>query len=248
LTGALDGVRIVITGAGRGLGAAMAHVFAERGAKLILCGRSLHALAAVADTIAANGRARPDVVRLDLAEAGSVEGAAHEIREIAPTLDVLINNGATWLEHRASAYPAAEVSAAVNSAVTGTFLLTQALLPALSKSSRPDIVTIGSRNGLPNAPLDNLSIPFYAAKHAQLGMAEGLRQLLKGTPIRSIAVHPPPLEDVSPPDAAWNAAPNRAKGMLATNRDVVEAVEFAITRPRHVTISSLVIDSDAGAP
>ena len=37
----------------------------------------------------------------------------------------------------------------------------------------------------------------------------------------------------------------RAKGELATNRDVVEAVVYAITRPRHITIASLVIDSDA---
>jgi NADP-dependent 3-hydroxy acid dehydrogenase YdfG len=248
VTERLDNLRIVITGAGRGLGAAMAHVFAERGARLILCGRSPDALAAVADAIAASGRVRPDVISLDLADTGSVEGAARKIREIAPTLDVLINNGATWLEHRAGLYPAAEVSAAVSSSVTGTFLLTQALLPALSKSSRPDIVTIGSKSGLPNAPLANVSVPFYAAKHAQAAMAEGLRQVLKGTPVRSIAIHPPLLEDISPRDAAWEAGATRAKGMLATNRDVVEAVEFAITRPRHVTISSLIIDSDAGEP
>ena len=52
---------------------------------------------------------------------------------------------------RETAYSAEEVLGVVNAAVSGTFLLTQALLPTLRRSSCPDIVTIGSISGLSQA-------------------------------------------------------------------------------------------------
>ena len=70
-------------------------------------------------------------------------------------------------------------------------------------------------------------------------LADGLRQMFLGTPIRSICIHPPWLE------ADWDHVPARVKGERVTNRDVVEAVMYAITRPRHVTIASMIIDSDS---
>ena len=107
-------------------------------------------------------------------------------------------------------------------------------------------MTIGSVSGLPNVALYNTSLPFYVAKHAQVGLSDGLRQMFLGTPVRSIAIHPPWLQDISPLEQDWEASLKRTKGEQATNRDVVDAVVFAITRPRHITIASLVIDSDSG--
>jgi NADP-dependent 3-hydroxy acid dehydrogenase YdfG len=156
----------------------------------------------------------------------------------------LINNGAAWLGGRETPYEAAEVMSAINSAITGTFLFTQALISALHKSTRPDVVTIGSVSGLPNASLHNVSVPFYVAKHGQTALADGLRQMFLGTPIRSICIHPPWIKDISPLDEEWDVNLSRAKGEMVTNRDIVEAVIYAITRPRHVTIASMVIDSD----
>ncbi|WP_274534024.1 MULTISPECIES: hypothetical protein [unclassified Ensifer] len=123
--------------------------------------------------------------------------------------------------------------------------MTQGLLPLLSHSPRPDIVTIGSISGLPNAALQTASVPFYAAKRAHAALADGLRQKLAGTPVRSIVVHPPYLEDISPLEAAWEDASERRKGEAATNRDIAEAVLFALTRPRHVTLS-ITVDADEG--
>jgi NADP-dependent 3-hydroxy acid dehydrogenase YdfG len=66
-----------------------------------------------------------------------------------------------------------------------------------------------------------------------------------GTPIRSICIHPPWLKDLSPLDEEWETVPFRTKEEMVTNRDILEAVVYALTRPRHVTIASLIIDSDA---
>lgn len=241
----LNGLHVVVTGAGRGLGAALALALSDLGCHATLCARSLDALEAIAAQIEARAGYSPATIPLDLADPVSVEAASRAITERVPILDVLIHNGAMWLEPRETPYHASEVYGAVGSAIAGTFLLTQALLPALERSTRPDVVTIGSISGLTNVGLHAASVPFYAAKHGQAGLADGLRQMFLGTPVRSICIHPPWLKDISPLDAEWETVPSRAKGELATNRDVVEAVVYAITRPRHITIASLIMDSDA---
>jgi len=241
----LEKINVIVTGAARGLGAALALGLSDVGSNLILCGRSLNALDAIAGHIEMRTGRRPQGFMVDLADATSVESASKEIITNFPAIDVLINNGAAWLGGRETPYEAAEVMLAVNSAITGTFLFTQALIPALQQSARPDVVTIGSVSGLPNASLQNVSVPFYAAKHGQTALADGLRQMFLGTPIRSICIHPPWIEDMSPLDEEWNSVPLRTKEQRVTNRDIVEAVIYAITRPRHVTIASMIIDSDS---
>ncbi|MGZ0783059.1 SDR family NAD(P)-dependent oxidoreductase [Pseudomonas sp. TKO26] len=242
----LNSAVVVVTGAGRGLGAALAISLADLGCKLILCGRNAEALAQVSAAIQTRTGQAADCVVVDLASSDSVKAALAEIHVRQPRVDILINNGAMWLEASEQPHSAAEVTGVIDAALTGTFLLTQGLMPALKASKRPDIVTIGSISGLPNAPLHSVSLPFYAAKHGQLALADGLRQVLKGTPVRSLCVHPPYLEDISPLDPAWQQVPARHKGQQGTNRDVVEAVVFALTRPRHISLSSIVIDTDSG--
>jgi NADP-dependent 3-hydroxy acid dehydrogenase YdfG len=241
----LQNTNVVVTGAARGLGAALALALSNLGCSTILCGRSEEALAITAGHIESRVGRKPPCFIVNLADPASVETAAKEIIATFPVVDVLINNGATWLGYRdAPPYEAAEVMSAVNSAITGTFLFTQGFVPVLQRSARPDVVTIGSVSGLPNMSLHNVSVPFYAAKHGQTALADGLRQMFLGTPIRSICIHPPWIEDMSPLDEAWNTVSSRTKSERVTNRDIVDAVVFAITRPRNVTIASMVIDSD----
>jgi NADP-dependent 3-hydroxy acid dehydrogenase YdfG len=244
LTDNLKDLNIVITGAARGLGAAFALALSDVGCNVILCGRSMEALDVVAKQIEGRTSRKPQIFALDLADAESIESAINEIIKALPTVDVLINNGAAWLEYRETPYAPVEVASVVNSMLTGTFLFTQGLIPALQQSARPDVVTIGSVSGLPNVSLYNVSVPFYAAKHGQSALADGLRQMFLGTPIRSICIHPPWIEEMTPLDEAWDMVPSRNKNDKVTNRDIVEAVIFAITRPRNVTIASMIIDSD----
>ncbi|ANK76340.1 SDR family NAD(P)-dependent oxidoreductase [Ensifer sp. ENS07] len=241
----LNGTVAVVTGAGRGLGAALAYALAEAGCALVLCGRSQSALTDVAEPIVRAFGRRVQTVALDLADAKSVAAAVEGIKAENGRIDILVNNGAMWLEDSDEDHPDDAVLGVVNAAVTGTFLFTQGLLPLFAHSPRPDIVTIGSISGLPNAALQTVSVPFYAAKRAQAALADGLRQKLAGTPVRSIVVHPPYIEDISPLDGAWEAAGSRRKGEAATNRDIAEAVLFALTRPRHVTLS-ITVDADEG--
>jgi len=241
----LQGKTVVVTGAARGLGAAFALAFADAGCDLVLCGRRLADLEDMADIITKRGGTRPLVVVLDLANSDSVSRAVTDISERTSKVDILINNGAMWLESSDTPYAADAVLTTINAAISGTFLFTQGLLPRLESSDRPDVVTIGSISGLPNAALQSVSVPFYAAKRGQTALADGFRQSFAGTKIRSIAVHPPYLDDISPDQDDWQQAAERQKGERGTSRDVVEAVLFAVTRPRHVTLN-ITIDTDDG--
>lgn len=242
----LKGLGVVITGAGRGLGATLAIVMADAGAHVALCGRTLENLSRIAGAIAERTGRRPPVFAADLADMDSVARAAATLAEANPTIDILVNNGAMWLARRAGGYSPAEVFGTINAAVTGTYLLTQALLPNLMRSARPDIVIIGSISGQQNARLHGAAAPFLAAKHGQTGLIDGLRQELGGTPVRVIGIHPPDLDSMTPLDPEWDAVPDRAKGEAVTSRDVADAVLFAVTRPRHVTLASVLLDSDTG--
>ncbi len=240
-----EGTTAIITGAGRGLGAALAFSLAQEGCDVVLCGRSLTSLEDTARGIIEHTGRRAETVQVDLSDMASVTAAIATIEENHPVIDILINNGAMWLEDRQEDFSIAEVAGVINAAVTGTFLFTQGLLPLLNNSSRPDIVTIGSVSGLSNAPLQTVSVPFYAAKRAQAALADGLRQKLAGTPVRSLIVHPPYLEDATPLEDNWQASSRRKKGDAATSRDIVESVIFALTRPRHVSLS-IMVDADEG--
>lgn len=243
--GKLSRARVLITGAGRGMGAALASELAQQGCLPILAGRNLNALRTVASEIGAIHEMDVPIVQIDLADPKSVASAIEVLRADGLQIDVLVNNGAMWLEASDEDHSADEVMSVINTAVTGTFLLTQGVLPILQRSARPDIVTIGSISGLPNAALQSASVPFYAAKRAQAALAEGLSQALAGTPVRSIVIHPPYLDDLTYGTPEWDDAHNRQKGERATIRDVVDTVVFALTRPRHVSLS-ITVDADDG--
>ncbi|MBJ2152707.1 SDR family oxidoreductase [Paracoccus sp. IB05] len=233
----LSGKTVVITGAGRGLGAAFALSLAPLGCNLILCGRREADLAAVARSVLNHGGNPAQTVALDLADTASVTEAVARIATFQTPVDILINNGAMWLEASQAPYAEAEVMAVVNAAITGTFLLVQGLRPLMQLSDAPDILTIGSISGLPNAALQTVSVPFYAAKRGQVALAEGLRQEFRGGKFRSILVNPPYLDEAVPGEQSWAASGTRLKSMRATSRDVVEASIFALTRPRHISLT-----------
>lgn len=242
---ALKGKTVLVTGAARGLGAAFACIFAEAGCRVIMTGRLTEALTSTAEAIRLRCGTKPETHLLDLAEVGNANSFGEQLAEAYPKLDILINNGAQWLEGRMDQYDAYAVNTTINSAATGSFLLTRKLVPSLVASGAGDIVNIVSTSGIENTPLQAAAVPFYMAKHAQTAMSNGLRQELKGKPVRVHAIYPPTLENITPlDDGQWKA--ERTDGGAVTTRDVVEAAIYAVTRPRNLTAASIVLDADEG--
>ena len=241
---AFDGKRVIITGAGRGLGAALAIVLADMGADLLLTGRSRENLTAVAEAIRHRTGRKPQLQLLDMADASAVTLFAKGLRDEGRAVDILVNNAAQWLPGSMTEHDALAISQTISANVTGTMLLTRGLVPLLEKSGAGDIMTVVSISGIPNTRLQTASIAFAATKQAQAAISDGLRQELKGRPVRVQAVFPPNIADLSPLDPAWNTP--RDAGSAVTNRDIVETILFALERPRHVTLASIIIDPDTG--
>ena len=91
--GLLAGKRILVTGGGSGLGAAMGRRFAELGAELIICGRRLELLEATAAQLRSEIGAKVSVARCDIRDGAAVEAMMDTVWAEAP-IDVLINNAA----------------------------------------------------------------------------------------------------------------------------------------------------------
>ena len=240
-----NGKRILVTGAGRGLGAALAVTLADQGADVIMTGRNRENLASLAESIRLRTGRKPEAHLLDMADISAVTLLAKQMRDDGKPLDVLINNAAQWLPGRMDEHDAYAISQTITGIVTGTLLLTRGLIPLLERSGAGDIMNIVSISGITNTPLLGASVAYFAAKHGQAGMTDGLRQELKGRPVRVQAVYPSYIKDISPlNEAEWNATPESKS--WATNRDIVETVIFALSRPRHVTLASIVVDPDSG--
>ena len=142
--GQLDGKVAVITGAGTGLGAATATLFAREGAAVTLVGRREEKLKEVAADIDADG-GRALVVPGDVAQPDTAIRAAQESIATFGGVDILINNAGL----HAAPYPLHETPLdewdrflAVD--LTGPFLFTKAVLPSMMERRDGAIVNIGS--------------------------------------------------------------------------------------------------------
>ncbi|MEV4660140.1 SDR family oxidoreductase [Micromonospora sp. NPDC049301] len=219
----LDGLRVAITGAARDTGRLLAEAFAERGAQIFLSARDLAAAENVADAISQRGPGRADAFHCDLAVPESVRAFAAAVAERTKHLDVLINNGAPYIEgDDLGDVSDDKIESVMAAGGTGTMLLTKNLLPLLRASSRPDIVNMISACGEVGHRRSGAHPAFYAAKHAHAGLAEILSHRLRPEGIRVISLFPPDFVQDGP----------RQVNSDLTARSVIDCVLFAVGQPR----------------
>jgi NAD(P)-dependent dehydrogenase (short-subunit alcohol dehydrogenase family) len=163
----LAGRHAVITGAGRGIGAAIAKVLADGGASVSLLGRDLQRLEATAKTM----RVETLCIAIDVSDELSVKLAFDRIRARFSRIDLLVNNAG-----QADSAPIGKTSfdlwqrmLGVN--LTGTFLCTREVLPAMMKQRYGRIINIASTAGL----IGYAYVSAYAAaKHGVVGLTRSL--------------------------------------------------------------------------
>lgn len=144
--GSMAGRTILVTGAGSGLGAALARAAGTAGAEVILLGRTVRKLEAVYDAIVAAGGPAPAILPLDLEGASPDDYAdiAERIETQCTGLDAVVHNAAmlgplTPLEQ----YPPLEWLRVLQVNLNGPLFLTQACLPLLRQAAAPKILFIG---------------------------------------------------------------------------------------------------------
>ena len=180
--------RGIITGAGQGIGRALALEFGRRGGHLLLVGRQKATLAETARLVASEGGTTEILVE-DLTQTGAVERITHAVASW-DTVDLLVNNAGNVRAGRLESASDADVHSMIDLNLTAPILLTKALLPALRRSGNGRgsiLLNIASGIAL-------VGMPFYAVYAAtKSGLAqfgESLRRELIGTGVHVATVYP----------------------------------------------------------
>jgi NAD(P)-dependent dehydrogenase (short-subunit alcohol dehydrogenase family) len=139
----LDGKAAAVTGAGSGIGAAIAELFAARGARVALLDVDLASAQSVADRVRAAG-GTAEAFACDVGERASVEAAFAALERAFARLDVLVNNAGVAHVGTVETTSDADFARVMRVNVTGMFLCTQAALPRLKASGRGAILNLAS--------------------------------------------------------------------------------------------------------
>ncbi len=198
----MTGKTVVVTGGNSGIGFETAAALGGAGARVLVTARNADrgraALAELATRLDGSGQFQ--LVVFDLADLASVRRGAGEILELAPRLDVLVNNAGLILSERSETVDGFETTFATNH--LGPFLLTNLLLERLRTSAPARVVNVASaahtaaRKGIPFDDLQTTKVRYKAmrvygeSKLENILFTTELARRLAGSGVTANALHP----------------------------------------------------------
>ena len=169
----------VVTGASRGIGAAVTRVLAGRGHHVIAMARDRHAL----DSLVAAVDGEVEAVACDVGDEAMVAATIGQLARV----DVLVNNAGVAASNPVHRTTLSQWEDMLRVNATGAFLCTRAVLPGMRERDWGRIVTVASVAGLAGAPY----VAAYAAsKHAAIGLMRVVAAEVRGTGVTANAVCP----------------------------------------------------------
>ena len=214
----LEGKVAFITGASRGIGAAVGHALAQRGVSVALGSRSGDDLG-LADALG---------LRCDVRDLGQIERAVGQTVERFGRLDILVANAGVGSYHSFLDTPLEHVEEMVDVNLKGTIFAIRAALPHLLASGAADVVAIASeagRRGLPGEAV------YCASKFGQVGLMRSLDHELRERGVRCSTVCPGGVATDFALAEGYGRPPEALSQMMSPD-DVAEVVLFVLTRPR----------------
>jgi NAD(P)-dependent dehydrogenase (short-subunit alcohol dehydrogenase family) len=185
--GLLKGKRILVTGGGSGLGAAMGRRFLELGAELIICGRRLELLEATAADMREKSGGKVAVARCDIRDGAAVDAMMDEVWREAP-IDVLINNAAATFIAQTEHMSFRAADAILAPTLHGTMYCTLAAGKRWIDSKRKGVVlSILSTSTITGRAF---TVPSAMAKSAVLAMTKSLAVEWGPKGVRTVAIAP----------------------------------------------------------
>jgi NAD(P)-dependent dehydrogenase (short-subunit alcohol dehydrogenase family) len=236
MSGRLNGKTALITGAGRGIGEAIARAFVREGARIVIAERDEATGLVVAASLTGEvGRAT--FVKCDIAEPHSAKSAVAETLAQFGRLDILVNNAGVNVFHEPLETSAEEWRRCFAIDLEGAWHMAKAALPAMLGADGGSIINIASAHAFSIIPG---CFPYPVAKHGLLGLtrALGIEYAAKGVRVNAIA--PGYIETQIAVDY-WNTFPDpaverkRAEDLHPPKR---------IGRPEEVAMTAVFLASD----
>jgi NAD(P)-dependent dehydrogenase (short-subunit alcohol dehydrogenase family) len=183
----LEGRRAVITGGGRGIGRAIAIMFAQAGADVAVTARSDNEIKQVADEVTALGRCGV-AITCDVTDPDSIKRMAEQAVEGLGGVDILINNAGFGYSHKLVNHPDDAWHDVIATNLTSIYYVTKALLPEIMKRESGgriiNIASIASKAGA------KYMTAYTASKHGVLGFTRALAAELMTNKITVNAICP----------------------------------------------------------
>lgn len=158
----------LVTGAGSGIGQALAHQLSEQGYLVLVSDVNASAAGAVSKAIVDQGR-RAEPLVLDVSSQDSIDAASATVKQRFNRLDVLINNAGIQYVSRLEDFPADRWRLINDILLVGPAMLTRGVLPLMKANNYGRIINIGSIHALVASPYKSA---YVAAKHGLLGFAK----------------------------------------------------------------------------
>ena len=183
----LAGKTAVVTGAGRGIGQAVARLFAAEGAHVVLISRNPESCGAAADSINAEYPGSCTALACDVADSAAVAACAQQVLETHPSIDILVNNAGITRDGLVMRMKEEDWDAVLDTNLKSAFLCSKAFLRALMKSPAGRIINISSVVGLSgNAGQAN----YAASKAGIIGLTKSLAKEIAGRKVTVNVIAP----------------------------------------------------------
>jgi NAD(P)-dependent dehydrogenase (short-subunit alcohol dehydrogenase family) len=228
----LNGKVAVVTGAGRGIGAAIASRLAKMGATVVLCGRSQEPLNSTAAAISKAG-AKADVFACDISDLSSVEALAAHVEKSFGRVDILVNNaGVGAFKQPLHQMPPESWDKVLHTNLRGVYFCIRNFAPMMIRARDGHIVNISSlagKNPLPNGAA------YAASKWGLNGLSYSVAEELRVHNIRVSVVCPGSVHtDLSPHEG------KDTKKMLQPD-DVAHVVSMLVAQAPQSFVSEVLL-------
>ncbi|MEF2966770.1 3-ketoacyl-ACP reductase [Paenibacillus sp. M1] len=222
----------IITGAGKGIGKALAVALAKEGVHLGLIARTAGDLEALQQQLGKEYGVQVHIAAADISKQAEAEAAVSKLIEALGTVDILINNAGIAQFGKFLDMDPADWERIIQVNLMGTYYVTRAALPTMLEKQSGDIINIASTAGERGFATGSA---YCASKFALLGMTEALMQEVRKSDVRVVALTPSTVNT----ELAVNAGLKIGEeDRMMQPEDVAELALATLKLPRRVVVKT----------